>query len=129
MVAIMSLMFVIGCWLTDTMILLQRMKHQQGMRAAGIEDRHNLSWILLLLGSCRKLNPRFGWLLFVVIVMSIDSPKGLEVSLKGTCLEIVARTTESLQVSSSSGMMLGYFVGAIVVMGVVGVRNIGDSMV
>ena len=64
----------------------------------------------------------------VVMLMSMDAPKVLDVSSKGMDLETVVWITGSLQNSSLSRMRLGRGIGMTGVVGVSGVRVMGKSI-
>ena len=129
MAALMSVVCVMGVLLTATMMLLRRVERQPGMRTASVEGMLDFSRMQLLLGCCMRSRPRVGWLPLVVIVVSIDAPKVLEVRSEGIGVSTVVRTTGSPQESSSSGMMLACCAGAKGVVGVVGAGIIGGSTI
>ena len=96
MALVMSLIVVMVWWLTATIILSHSVDPQGGMHAAGVEGKHNLSWIRLLSMCWRRVSPRVGWSPLVAIHISRDVPKRFDDRLKGTGLEAVDWTMGSM---------------------------------
>ena len=85
-------------------ILSRRVDRHQGMRAAGIDGKHDFRRVLFLSELVSKSRPRVGWSPLLLMTTSKAAPKGLDDNSKSTGFEIVECTTGSKVVLSSSGI-------------------------
>ena len=87
-----------------TIILSRRVDRHRGLRAAGVDGKHDFRRILLLSELVSRSRPRVGWSSLLLMTMSKAAPKGLDDSSESTGFEIVECTTGFKVVLSSSGI-------------------------